>query len=130
MIHWYKHKMALFDVIVYSIINYGACSIKPALFNCCIYISVFRRLWLIPHTLWTTTTFFFFGGGGPKGGPCTKVWHRDILPRILTNWLFAILDKVSFKVLTPLMYFTPMYFVTFRQCICLINLTYKDVLNY
>jgi len=30
--------MALFVVIVYSIIKYGACLIKPALFSCCIYI--------------------------------------------------------------------------------------------
>jgi hypothetical protein len=49
MIHWYKHKMALFVVIVYSIINNGVCSIKTALFNCCVYILVFRLLWLIPH---------------------------------------------------------------------------------
>jgi hypothetical protein len=47
MTRWYKHKMALFDVIAYSIIKYGACSIKPALFNCCVFILVFRRLWLI-----------------------------------------------------------------------------------
>ncbi len=33
-----QHKMALFVVIVYSIIKYGACSTKPALFNCCVYI--------------------------------------------------------------------------------------------
>ncbi len=38
MLKWYKHKMGLFVVIVYSIIKYGACSIKPALFNCCVYI--------------------------------------------------------------------------------------------
>ncbi len=38
MLHWYEHKMALFVVIVYSIIKYGAFLIKPALFNCCIYI--------------------------------------------------------------------------------------------
>jgi hypothetical protein len=36
--HWYKHRMALFDVIVYSIIKYGACSIKPALFDSCVYL--------------------------------------------------------------------------------------------
>ena len=41
--------MALFDVIVYSIIKYGACSIKPALFSSLRLSSIFRRLWLIPH---------------------------------------------------------------------------------
>ncbi len=46
---WYKHRMALFFVIVYSIIKYGACWIKPVWFNYCVYISVFRRLWLIPQ---------------------------------------------------------------------------------
>ncbi len=38
MLHWYYHRMALFVVIVYSIIKYGACWIEPALFNCCVYI--------------------------------------------------------------------------------------------
>ncbi len=43
--------MALFVVIFYSIIKYGSCLIKLALFNCCVYILVFRRLCLIPQML-------------------------------------------------------------------------------